>query len=239
MSTELATKRRWTAVGTWDSVVGESLMARLGTAPDILSLAMARTPEDTERSSDEPWGSKLQHQSYTQIVVEVKGRIRAEAWNWLAMGPVTPTAPLDSEELAKAFDELNTALAVAANDPRVPPEDFRARAKTLLQWMYDTTPFPYDVRPEKDGGISIHAIGEETYILIILSPNQPDKCFVNTKKAKSRIIFKDRHELFGKDLRRALLDLRDSEYPIVASTTVSLGQHAVTAPREVAGLLRG
>ena len=244
MGHEPAIKRRATAAGPW---LTEPRLPHLGAVHDAPPFSVARTSKGTPEGSYHPWGLlttrhnafKPQLHSYTQIVVEVKTTIRFQAWNYSAVLPVAPTTPPDYGELDKALAELNSAVVEAASDRGILPEELAARAETLLRWMYDTTPFPYDVRPEKDGGISIHAIGDETYILIILSPNQPDKCFVNTKKVKSRIVFKDRLELFGRHLRGALRDLRDSEYPIVASTAASVGQHLLTAAREVAGRLRG
>ena len=242
MGNEPAIKRRATAAGPW---LTEPLLAYLGAGHDVPPFSVARTPKGTPEGSYRPWGLlttrhnafKPQLQPYTQIVVEVKTTIRLRASNYSAVSAMPPTTSPDHGELDKALAELNTAAVEAASDPGAFPEELAARAETLLRWMYDTTPFPYDVRPEKDGGVSIHAIGDETYILIILSPSQPDKCFVNTKKVKSRIVFKDRRELFGRYLRGPLRDLRDSENPIVASTAASLEQHLVTPAREVAGRL--
>lgn len=242
MGNEPTVKRRTAAAGRW---LTEPLLAPVGATHDVPPLSMARTPKRTPEASYWSWGLLTTHQnafkpqlqSYTQIVVEVKATFQVRKYS--AVLPVAPRTPPGDGELDKAFAELNSAMVEAAGDRGILLEELAARAEKLLRWMYDTTPFPYDVRPEKDGGISIHAIGEESYILIVLSPNQPDKCFVTTKKVKSRIVFKDRLALFGRHLRGALRDLRASEHPIVVSTAASHGQHLVTVAREVAGRLRG
>ena len=242
MGNDPALKRRPAAAGRW---LTEPLLDPIGAAHDVPPVSVARTPRGIPEGSYQPWGLltscqnafKPQLHSYAQIVEEAKAA--SKVWEHSAFLPAAPTTPPGDEELDKALVELKSAVVEAAGDRGILHEELAARAEKLLRWMYVTTPFPYDVRPEKDGAVSIHAIGEESYILIVLSPNQPDKCFVNTKKVKSRIVFKDRLELFGRHLLGALRDLRVSEYPIVASTVASQGQHLMTAAWEVAGPPQG
>lgn len=115
----------------------------------------------------------------------------------------------NDQDYQDALRELNEIEAAAIEEKyEIPTRETVESARELLEKMYAVAPFPYDVSPEEDGGVSIHAIGDETYIWAILSPDGRDRCFVSTEHQSWRLISKNREKLFGSFLRAALRDLR-------------------------------
>lgn len=122
----------------------------------------------------------------------------------------TPTAdPRDHEEYKEARAELERVKDAATEEGCPEPSDETVEeAGELLRWMFCEAQFPYDVAPEDDGGIAIHAIHDEVYVCVILSSEGPDRCFVNIDGESRRSTYTDRRKVYGTFLKGALEDLR-------------------------------
>ena len=110
-------------------------------------------------------------------------------------------------------DELAQACRIRIYERREQCRDQEAvagpAAGTLLRQMFRLAPFPYDVSPEDDGGTSIHAISNEVYVFVVLSPGGRDRCFINMDGESRRSVYTDRSKVFGRFLKGALRDLAD------------------------------
>lgn len=108
--------------------------------------------------------------------------------------------------------ELATVQDAAREEgcPAPPPETVND-ARNLLRRMYGYTPFPYDVTHDGEGGLAIQALGNGVSVLVILSPNEDDQCYVSLDEENRRSIYGKRCKVFGRFLRTALRDLRDAE----------------------------
>ena len=122
------------------------------------------------------------------------------------------TLPAYVEVPHEILDELATVQDAAREEgcPAPPPETVDD-ARDLLHRMYAHTPFPYDVTPDGEGGLAIQALGNGVSILVILSPDEDDQCYVSLDEENRRSIYGKRSKVFGRFLRTALRDLRDAE----------------------------
>lgn len=119
---------------------------------------------------------------------------------------------------AEIVEELAAVQETAREEERpVPTDALVADADRLLRRMYAETPFPYDVTPEDDGGIAIHAIGTGISLLVILSPEEDDQFYVSLDGEDRRSIYEQRDKIFdGRFLQAALRDLADYQRSGVA-----------------------
>ena len=130
---------------------------------------------------------------------------------YVTVSPVTPVEdPLRHQDYRDALNELERLREVAAEEGYPEPsEEISSAARKLLRQMFRLAPFPYDVSPEDDGGISIHAISNEVYVFVVLSPDGRDRCFINMDGESRRSVYTDRSKVFGRFLKGALRDLAD------------------------------
>ena len=128
---------------------------------------------------------------------------------WSKANVVSPVDPLDDEEYKEAQAELaRVKKAAVEEDCPVPSDEIVEEAGELLARMFREAPFPYDVTPEDDGGIAIHAIHDEVYVCVILSADGPDRCFMNVDGERWRSTYTERPRVFGRFLKEALRNLR-------------------------------
>ncbi len=114
-----------------------------------------------------------------------------------------------SDQYIKAQSELERVKAVAIEEGYPKPTDELVReASQVLEWMFQRYLFTYEVTPEDDGGIAIHAIHNKVYVCVILSQEGPDQCFVDMDGEHRRSTYSDRRKLCGTFLLGALQDLR-------------------------------
>ncbi|MYD14874.1 MAG: hypothetical protein F4107_09105 [Gemmatimonadetes bacterium] len=110
------------------------------------------------------------------------------------------------------LDELETVQEAAHEEGcPAPPSETVNDARNLLRRMYSYMPFPYDVTHDGEGGLAIQALGNGIAVLVILSPNEDDQCYVSLDEENRRSIYGRRGKVFGRFLRTALRDLRDAE----------------------------
>ena len=116
--------------------------------------------------------------------------------------------PCDREEYREAQEELDQIKAAAGEEGCPEPTDELVQeAGNLLRWMFRKLPFAYDVSPEDDGGIAIHAIHDKVYVCVMLSQEGPYRCFVNLDGERRRSTYTDRRKVYGTFLKGALQDL--------------------------------
>ncbi len=122
------------------------------------------------------------------------------------------TLPSHSTLPHEILYELATVQETARKEgcPAPPPETVND-ARNLVHRMYAHTPFPYDVTPDGEGGLAIQALGNGISILVILSPDEHDQCYVSLDEENRRSIYGKRSKVFGRFLRTALRDLRDAD----------------------------
>lgn len=193
-----------------------SLLEEQETSSDVVSLPYG--VDVVEQKVYRPWTeARRQGSLYAAFLANqsVPAAIRVPSSavkDWLSSAQRATAQVLDpchTSEFREAQDELDRVKeAAVAEDFPEPTDELVREAGELLRWMYRELPYTYDVTPEDDGGIAIHAVHDEVYVCIVLSHAGPDRCFVNMD-GESRISqFTERSKLCGTFLRGALQDLR-------------------------------
>lgn len=120
----------------------------------------------------------------------------------LALGAPT------SQRYGEVQAELDRVKDVAAEEGLPAQADELVKeAGNVLRWMYCELPYAYDVTPEDDGGIGLHAMHDEISIWIVLPREGPVRCFVNLDGESRRASFTERSKVCGTFLKGALQDL--------------------------------